>query len=97
MRNEQKRKEVIKTSKKKALVSAVFAPVAIFILMYIVDRSSSVITVGIWYLFASSVYATRKDKQLTAKFFFEDLIFVFLFLSPMILLAFVAEYIGNFA
>jgi len=82
-----KRKEVIETSKVKARVSAVVAPMVIFSVMYFIQRDMALVVVGIWYTFATLVYMIDRKKELTAMYYFQYIKIVMLFLSPVIALA----------
>ena len=69
--NNNNKKDVVYTSIKKAIVAAIVAPIAIFIVMYFVDRSNSLTSVGLWFSFTSLLYYFTKSKQLTAYFYFK--------------------------
>ena len=71
MKNQNKK--IVNKSLVKAIIHSIIAPVVIFIAMLFVDKSMSLVSVIGWYIFTITLYATTKEKQLTAYFFFSIL------------------------
>jgi len=71
MKNQNRK--IVNTSLAKAIVHAIVAPAVIFIAMLFVDKSMSLASVIGWYIFTITLYATTKEKQLTAYFYFNIL------------------------
>ena len=91
-----KKIQTVELSIVKATIAAVIAPVVIFITMFFINDEYSVISVGVWFFFASMVYKTTDDKQLTAYFFFKILIFESVIIALMSSLIGIALVVSHF-
>lgn len=81
---------------KKAFMSAVIAPIVLFITMQLIDSQYSLTVVALWISFTSFVYKTSSDKQITAGYFFNMLKIEAMLLMPVAILIATALYLGHF-
>lgn len=84
MKNQNKK--IVNKSLIKAIIHSTIAPVIIFIAILFVNKSISLASVIGWYIFTITLYATTKEKQLTAYFFFNILKGIIAFILLALLL-----------
>ena len=89
-------KQINKNAVLKAFIAALIAPLFIFVSMLFVNMEISFVAVGVWLAFASFVYKTSKDKQVTAYYFFKILSYESAFLLPVVALISTALYVSHY-